>query len=652
MADHEAAPPTLTAPLADRVVAIARRIAAVLLTHASSASGADVTAAFLRSWADTYQAEAQQPGPVGSELDRLSRRFALTDDDLDLLVLAGLPEEHEGLAATFRALHPLAEPHPTVGLAALLRGGTATDRRVLRSLLTDGPAVRSGLLRTATGGVFPERSLLLPDALWSALQGEDAWPVDLPRVRPVHPPPGLTGWLGSDVVGRTVRALAADEPVVVVVSTEDEAAGLGRCAALADQVGRPVVAARCPATSDPSITQLVVHAALRGALPLLVLPSAAERLPLPLADPPAAGPLLVCAPPGSVRVPTGRPQVLLPVQPVGPDDQRAAWSAAAPQHADQADWLATRHRMDPVHIVEIGHDLTVLGNHLAPRQLSALIRSRAAAILPPGVELVVPDVEWDHLVLPDDGRQQLREAVARLDHRTRVLQEWGLQRRAHAGPGIRLLLCGTPGTGKSLAAHAVATAAGTDLLVVDVSRLVSKWLGETEKNLAAAFDAAERTQAVLVLDEADALFATRTEVSDAHDRYANLETAYLLQRLERFEGLTILTTNLRTNIDPAFIRRLDYLVEFPLPDTAGRLRLWQHHLPEVCRADPVDLPGLSALYPVPGAWIRNACVDAAFAAAADAGLITTEHLVAAMRRGYAKASVPFPGELRRRHVHS
>jgi SpoVK/Ycf46/Vps4 family AAA+-type ATPase len=185
---------------------------------------------------------------------------------------------------------------------------------------------------------------------------------------------------------------------------------------------------------------------------------------------------------------------------------------------------------------------------------------------------------------------------------------------------------------------------------VDVSRVISKWLGETEKNLAAAFDAAERTQAVLLLDEADTLFATRTEISNANDRYANLETAYLLQRLDRFDGLVILTTNLRANIDVAFIRRMDFVVEFPLPDAQGRVELWTRHLPPMATADDVDVEGLARLYAVPGAWIRNAAIAAAYGAAAEHGEITQPHLVAAIRREYAKASLPFPGEpARRRH---
>ena len=171
----------------------------------------------------------------------------------------------------------------------------------------------------------------------------------------------------------------------------------------------------------------------------------------------------------------------------------------------------------------------------------------------------------------------------------------GCGERARADRGVRLLFTGPPGTGKSLAAEVVATEAATDLLVVDVSRVVSKWLGETEKNLAAAFDVAQRTQAVLFLDEADVTFGTRTEISDAQDRYANLETAYLLQRLDSFDGLAVLATNLRQNIDAAFVRRMDFVIDFPLPDEAVPAGLWKLHLP------PERLVRVSTWPPWPGA---------------------------------------------------
>ena len=160
-----------------------------------------------------------------------------------------------------------------------------------------------------------------------------------------------------------------------------------------------------------------------------------------------------------------------------------------------------------------------------------------------------------------------------------MLGDWHMLEQARASAGARVLLTGPPGTGKSLAAEAVAAAVGTDLLRVDTSQVVSKWIGETEKNLAAAFDVAERTQAVLFMDEADAIFGARTEVTDAHDRYANLETAYLLQRLDRFDGLLVLATNLRDNIDAAFLRRMDFVIDLPMPDVESRRQLWGLHLP-------------------------------------------------------------------------
>jgi SpoVK/Ycf46/Vps4 family AAA+-type ATPase len=246
-------------------------------------------------------------------------------------------------------------------------------------------------------------------------------------------------------------------------------------------------------------------------------------------------------------------------------------------------------------------------------------------------------------VLPAEPTSQLHDAVARLDHASRVLDEWGFLERARADRGVRLMFTGPPGTGKSLAAEVVASAVGTDLLAVDVSQVVSKWLGETEKNLAAVFDVAERTQAVLMLDEADALFAARTGITDSHDRYANLETSYLLQRMDRFDGLVVLATNLRQNIDAAFLRRLDFVVDFPLPDAGQRLSLWELHLPELLLADDVCLHRLAAFYPVPGGWIRNAAIAAAFLAAPGGGRIHQEHLVRAMAREYAKAAKPFPG---------
>jgi len=239
---------------------------------------------------------------------------------------------------------------------------------------------------------------------------------------------------------------------------------------------------------------------------------------------------------------------------------------------------------------------------------------------------------------------QLREAVNRLRWQARVLDEWGFLKGRVGSRGLRMLFAGPPGTGKTLSAEVLASALEVDLLFVDIACVVSKWIGETEKNLAAVFDCAERAQAVLFFDEADALFSKRTEVSDAHDRYSNLETAFMLSKLERFEGLAILATNLRQNIDPAFLRRVEFAVDFDEPDRGERAQLWRRHIPlEAPLAPDVDLPELAARYQVVGGLIRNAAVAAGFLAASDGGIITRNHFLWALKREYEKTGRAFPG---------
>jgi SpoVK/Ycf46/Vps4 family AAA+-type ATPase len=286
----------------------------------------------------------------------------------------------------------------------------------------------------------------------------------------------------------------------------------------------------------------------------------------------------------------------------------------------------------------------VEGRSPTTEDVGSSLRVRAGLSLSGGVKLVRPTVTWEDLVLPRDHLTQLREAVDRLVLQSRVLDDWGFLKGRLGARGVRMLFAGPPGTGKTLSAEVIANALAVDLLVVDISRVVSKWIGETEKNLATVFDTAERAQAVLFFDEADALFGKRTEVSDAHDRYANLETAYLLARLERFEGLAVLATNLRQNIDPAFLRRLEFVIDFAEPDREQRRQLWRCHLPQSAPlADNVNLYELAALYPVVGGVIRNAAVAAGFLAAADGGLILRQHFIYAIRREYEKAGRAFPG---------
>src|SRR4029079_19205109 len=211
------------------------------------------------------------------------------------------------------------------------------------------------------------------------------------------------------------------------------------------------------------------------------------------------------------------------------------------------------------------------------------------------------------LVVPEDIADALREVCARVRHRRLVLESWGMERAAANAQGVTALFQGGPGTGKTMAAGVIARALGYELWRVDLSKVVSKWIGETEKNLAAVLDAAEEGEIVLLFDEADSLFGKRTEVKSSHDRNANLETNYLLQRLDTFTGVAILTTNFGTAIDPAFLRRLSVQAQFPLPDQFERERLWRALLPRTLPlADDSDFSELARRYPLTGGYIRNA----------------------------------------------
>ncbi|MCA3456671.1 MAG: ATP-binding protein [Rhodobacter sp.] len=261
------------------------------------------------------------------------------------------------------------------------------------------------------------------------------------------------------------------------------------------------------------------------------------------------------------------------------------------------------------------------------------VRALSSADLPRFASRVPPIFRLSDLVLPADGLAQLTEIAGQVIGAQRVLTEWGFGKQLPYGRGIAALFCGPSGTGKTMAAQAIAQELGCETFMVDLSRVVSKYIGESEKNLDAVFRDAERARAVLVFDEADAIFGKRSEIKDAHDRYANIEVAYLLQRIESYSGVVILTTNFRQNVDPAFHRRLRFVVDFPRPDAAARALIWRRCLPETAPlGKDVDLELLAQGIDVTGGHIRQITLRAAFAAAS-AGSLTIEmaHLVAATR---------------------
>ena len=241
----------------------------------------------------------------------------------------------------------------------------------------------------------------------------------------------------------------------------------------------------------------------------------------------------------------------------------------------------------------------------------------------------------EDLVVGNDLRRELDLVRAWARHGRQVFGDWGLAERMPTARGLACLFVGPPGTGKTMAAQVLAAELHLELIRVDLSSVVSKYIGETEKNLSRVFDEAESAGAMLFFDEADALFGRRSEVKDAHDRYANIEVGYLLQRLEIHEGVTILATNLRRNIDEAFVRRLQIIAEFPIPKAADRMKIWAWHLPRE-HADDIDVEFLGTRFEIAGGDIRNAVLCAAFLAAEDGELVSMWHLVQGLARELRK----------------
>jgi SpoVK/Ycf46/Vps4 family AAA+-type ATPase len=274
---------------------------------------------------------------------------------------------------------------------------------------------------------------------------------------------------------------------------------------------------------------------------------------------------------------------------------------------------------------------------VAQADLHAACRLHSNRRLAELAQKITPHYTWDDIVLPDDQTAQLREIYNQVQYRALVYDAWGFDAKLAMGKGLGILFAGPPGTGKTMAADVLAHALGLDLYKIDLSAVVSKYIGETEKNLARIFAEAATSNAILFFDEADALFGKRTQVRDAHDRYANVEISYLLQKMEEYDGVVVLATNLRKNLDEAFVRRLHVTVEFPVPDVADRRRIWEQIWPAPTPRDPgVDLELLARQVEVAGGSIRNIALASAFLAAADGGVVTMTHLLRATKREYQK----------------
>lgn len=334
-----------------------------------------------------------------------------------------------------------------------------------------------------------------------------------------------------------------------------------------------------------------------------------------------------------------RPLVVESVPPLTTIERAQVWARALPGASTTLiEQAAERYAIAPGAIVATARNVMAAGPHaeaLTIESIHAGLRDHLGQRLGSLAKRIEWKQTWNDLVLPEAQREQVAELIARVKHRSRVLDEQGFAAKVAKGHGVVALMSGEPGTGKTMVAGLVAAALGLDLYQVDLSVVVSKYIGETEKGLAKVFDAAESGHIVLLFDEADALFAKRSEVKSSNDRYANLETNYLLQRLEAFAGISILTTNNEAALDDAFRRRIAVHVKFPMPEEDERVRLWRAMFPaNAAVSGEIDLRKLARDFEMSGGHIKNAVLRAAYFAASQDSPITMLHLRRAARAEY------------------
>lgn len=346
-------------------------------------------------------------------------------------------------------------------------------------------------------------------------------------------------------------------------------------------------------------------------------------------------------------VPGLETSLILDVARPTPAEQRELWLGALGEEA--GDWAERLAGQFNLNVRDIAEAVDLTGDGLDGAILWERLHSRGRTRLEGLAQRIVPNTNFDDVQLPEDTKRMLRRITDQARHRVTVYDRYGFRARLSRGLGITALFEGESGTGKTMAAEALANELRLDLYRIDLANVVSKYIGETEKNLKRVFDAAEESGAVLLFDEADAIFGKRSEVQDSHDRYANIEVSYLLQRMEAYEGLAILTTNMKSALDQAFLRRLRFVITFPFPGPKQRRRIWEGILPKDGHDDATGgLEGINALDldalarpPLTGGQIRNIAVNGAFLAAAGNGVITMGRLREAAEDELRKNGRPF-----------
>jgi ATPase family protein associated with various cellular activities (AAA) len=621
---------------ADELEAYGRAAVELLLAFAATAASDDDAErdALVAAERAAGQALARWNRP-GTPHVELSRGLKLSPLATTILLAVAGPALDPAVAEAYQALGPRVDLSL---LGHLLEANRAMQLELAAELDAGAPLRRSGAITVAAGALTCH-----PVVLQRLLGGALTVP---PPGRLQHAERALADVrLAGDAHARLVAALAEAgfEPVRLVLRGR---AGSGRrttAAALAASVGRALATIELAGAADAA-DALAAHlaaAALADAIPCVGLdgldddPGTRRRIRAVLDG--HLGPLIIRTP-AATTVPLAPGHAAVELDTLDEAARAAAWCdalTAAGRPAGAAARLAARYRVGPGIAARVVARCAGASDDALEPALVEAVRQHRAGRLRDVATRVDRLAGWDDLVLPEDHLEGLHDLIARVRHAGEVLDDWGLGRIVTTSRGVTALFQGGPGTGKTMAAGVVARALGFELWRVDLSRVVSKWAGETEKNLAAVFDAAEDGEVAILFDEADSLFGKRTEVRSSHDRHANLEINYLLQRLDAFEGLAILTTNFGTAIDPAFRRRFAVQLQLGFPDEDDRLRLWRAHLPATVPQDAdLALADLAHDYAMSGGAIRNAVLRAAYRAAADRTPITSAGLRRAVAAEY------------------
>ncbi|MEO5931760.1 MAG: ATP-binding protein [Candidatus Kapaibacterium sp.] len=649
--------PTLTAspvptPLSLRERLLRRNPPATLITSigALPASSAVPDETLRKTAAALAEAESIDPPPAAVTL---SRRFGLSRFELDLLLLCAAMELDTRIASLCaRAQDNSGRPYPTFALALALFDDPAWD-----ALSPERPLRYWRLIEINQPGTQPLTTspLRADERIVSFIKGLNYLDDRLdPLVSPLGPAPSVSPsqMEAVELITSHLRSADGDGPPVIQLVGADSPSKQGVAASVATAFNihlykLPVGLLPTQAAELETLARLWQRESTL--LPIALYLDARDMesgAPSDGKTPPVhrfiarAGTLIFL---DTRDVISGLPRatITLDIAKPTPPEQRAAWlNALGPDSTELADSLAGQFNLN---LDEIDQIISGIGDDTPAAERndsvwgSCLIRTR------PRLDALAQRIDaratWDDIVIPEAEGLLLRQIAAQVGQRSKVYDEWGFRGKMNRGLGINALFAGESGTGKTMAAEVIANDLRLNLYRIDLSAVVSKYIGETEKNLRRLFDAAEDGGAILFFDEADALFGKRSEVKDSHDRYANIEINYLLQRIESYSGLAILATNMKSALDAAFMRRLRFIISFPFPGQPERREMWRKVLPAETPTEGLDFERLAKLN-LTGGSISNVAINAAFLAARDNSPVTMPHILDSARAEFRKLDRP------------